>query len=676
MRISFLVHNVYGVGGTNRTVINLATELSQRHHVEIVSVLRRLDRPMLDVPARVPVIGLVDLRSDAPDTKDPLLAQTSELVPPEEELYRFYSRLTDERITNYLRRGSYDVVVGTRSALNLAVARLGRPGSVRVAQEHMTQASIPASVHEQMRVFYPRLDAVTTVTEADAGAVREVLGADGPPVRAIPNSVPRPAVAPAGGDSKIVIAAGRLDEIKRYDLLVHAFAKVVAERPDWTLRIYGSGGQSHPIGTLIADLGLHNHVFRMGSYTPLDAEWVKGSIAAVTSDQESFGMTIVEAMRCGLPVVSTDCPVGPAEIIRHGEDGLLVPVGDVDAIATGLLRLMNDRELRVGMAAAAHANSQRYDPVPIAELYERLFAAHLSTPGRRGLFRALPRLKLRRGPEQPPTAAARTEGDRVVVEVPGVGLPRGLTHLICRPRRIEGVRKAVKLPLSGDHEAGWSASFPFDQPMFAEGRWDLHLAGRRDDTYRLQAGLLDVRGLIGGLETAPFVRNVPYRTADGFLAIAAWLRDEHAEAGNIWFGEESITVQGRLVAGDFAGERPTLTLSRRGEHPGTFVVPGMMSGDGRFSFDVPVNRLAERRLLRREDWDISVSRGPDGPLIPVARLLDDVIERKRVYVYPSVLVDDQPPIELFEEAPEPEVRVRPYLTTQSGLAFLLTDRPA
>ena len=271
----------------------------KRHHVEIVSILRRLDKPMLDIPDRVPVIGLVDLRSGAADTRNPLLSETSELVPVEEEFYRYYNRLTDERITTYLRRTPYDVVVGTRSALNLAVARLGRPGSVRIAQEHMTQALIPASVHEQMRQLVP---AARRGHDGHRGRCRRSPcgpGRRGPAGAGHPEQCSGSRGGPRHGDSKIVIAAGRLDEIKRYDLLVRASAKVITERPDWTFRIYGSGDQLRPLGTLIADLGLHNHVFRMGSYTPLDAEWVKGSIAAVTSDKESFGMTIVEAMRCG-----------------------------------------------------------------------------------------------------------------------------------------------------------------------------------------------------------------------------------------------------------------------------------------------------------------------------------------------------------------------------------------
>ncbi|HEX5200071.1 MAG TPA: glycosyltransferase family 4 protein, partial [Actinoplanes sp.] len=537
MRIAILVHNVYGVGGTNRTVINLATELSKRHDVEIVSVLRRLDRPMMEIPSRVSVVGLVDLRRGTADSKDPRGREMSELVPVEEEFYRFYSRLTDERVGEYLRRTPYDVVAGTRSALNLYVARLGRPGSVRIAQEHMTQDMIPASVHEQMRAHYPALSAVTAVTEADAAAVREVLGAGAPPVLAIPNSVPEPHVTPARGDRKIVVAAGRLHPIKRYDLLVRAFAKVITERPDWTLRIYGTGGESRPLGVLIGDLGLQNHVFRMGGYAPLEAEWVKGSIAAVTSDQESFGMTIVEAMRCGLPVVSTACPVGPAEIIDDGVDGLLVPTGDIDAIAAALLRLMNDDALRVRLGAAARENARRYDPEPVAARYEELFQQHLTAgasrlrapahtlrSGGRALMRILPDLRPRK--ETTPVAACRVENGHVVVTVAGAGLPRHLTDLVCRPRRIEGVRKAVRFPLGGD-PAQWTASFPAASPVFAEGRWDLYVADRRDGLHRLRAGLLDTRELIGGGASAPFTRNVPYETKDKFLAVAAWTRDEH-----------------------------------------------------------------------------------------------------------------------------------------------------
>jgi glycosyltransferase involved in cell wall biosynthesis len=113
----------------------------------------------------------------------------------------------------------------------------------------------------------------------------------------------------------------------------------------------------------------------MGSATPIEAEWAKGSIAAVTSAHESFGMTIVEAMRCGLPVVSTDCPHGPGEIIRHGVDGCLVPRDSTRGVADALLALMRDDGRRAEMGRAARASAaKRFTPEGVADRYERLFS--------------------------------------------------------------------------------------------------------------------------------------------------------------------------------------------------------------------------------------------------------------------------------------------------------------
>ncbi len=191
-------------------------------------------------------------------------------------------------------------------------------------------------------------------------------------VEALPNSVPDPALPPADGTAKIVIAAGRLVRVKRYDLLIEAFAQVAAAFPDWQLRIYGKGEEQPRLRQLIERLGLWNNVFLMGAATPMEAEWAKASIAAATSDFEPFGMTIVEAMRCGLPVVSTDCPYGPAEIIKDGADGRLVPVGDRDALASALLELVGDDERRRRMGRTALENAHRFAPVPVVAQAERI----------------------------------------------------------------------------------------------------------------------------------------------------------------------------------------------------------------------------------------------------------------------------------------------------------------
>jgi glycosyltransferase involved in cell wall biosynthesis len=385
MHISFLIHNAYGIGGTIRTTYNLARTLGEQHDVEIVSVFRHRDEPVFDPGPDVRVRHLVDLRKRSPhhDGDDPEHSRPARVFPSTEGRYRQYSALTDRRIAEHLGALEADVVVGTRPGLNVHIARQARRGPARVGQEHLTLSTHSRGLTRTLRGAYPRLDAVTTVTEADAGTYRRQMRLPGVRVQAVPNSVPKPGLAPADSTGKWVVAAGRLAPVKRYDLLIRAFQRVSTERPDWRLRIYGGGSQQGKLRALIDRLHLYNDVYLMGPANPLEPEWAKGSIAAVTSSLESFGMTIVEAMRCGLPVVSTDCPHGPTEIIDDGVDGSLVPSGDVDAIAAALLRLVNDDALRQRMGQAAVRDAARFDPSRVAGRYESLFADLVAS--RRGL---------------------------------------------------------------------------------------------------------------------------------------------------------------------------------------------------------------------------------------------------------------------------------------------------
>ncbi|MFJ6700511.1 glycosyltransferase family 4 protein [Streptomyces sp. NPDC091272] len=376
MHISFLLHNAYAVGGTIRTTFNLAQTLAEQHDVEIMSVFRHRDEPSMSPPEGVRIGHLVDQRKQSPgnDANLPEHALPARVFPAGDSRHYQYSRLTDQRIGAHLQELKTDVVVGTRPGLNVHIARQARHDTVRVGQEHLTLDSHRYRLRRELRYRYALLDAVTTVTEADARSYRTRLRLPGVRIEAMANSIPAAALPPADGDSKWVVAAGRLTPGKRYDLLVRAFAQVVAVRPDWKLRIYGDGVSAPALRRLVQELRLHNHVFLMGIADPLEAEWPKGSIAAVTSDLEAFGMTIVEAMRCGLPVVSTDCPHGPREIIRDGVDGSLVPMGDADAVARALLALIEDEALRKRMGRAALENSARFDPGQIAERHAALFA--------------------------------------------------------------------------------------------------------------------------------------------------------------------------------------------------------------------------------------------------------------------------------------------------------------
>ncbi|MFE3514305.1 glycosyltransferase family 4 protein [Streptomyces sp. NPDC059166] len=379
MHISFLLHNAYGIGGTIRSTFTLARTLAEQHDVEIVSVFRHRDVPRLGEPEGVRMSHLVDLRKGSAGYEGSAAGRAvpASVFPRGDTRYRQYSELTDRRIARHLRASEADVVVGTRPGLNVHISRQAPRGPVRVGQEHLALESHGYRLRREIAHRYGLLDAVTTVTEADARDYRNRLGLPGVRIEAIPNGVPEPDGPPADGEARWIVAAGRLHRVKRYDLLIRAFAEVAAVRPGWRLRIYGAGDASGDEGaalrTLADGLGLRERVVFMGAVDPMEAEWPRSSIAAVTSDRESFGMTIVEAMRCGVPVVATDCPHGPAEIIHDGTDGRLVPPGDTKAFAEALLGLVDDDALRRRMGHAALESAARFDPAPIAERHERLF---------------------------------------------------------------------------------------------------------------------------------------------------------------------------------------------------------------------------------------------------------------------------------------------------------------
>jgi glycosyltransferase involved in cell wall biosynthesis len=379
MRIAFLIHTAYGIGGTIRTTCNLAAQLAGEPDVtdvQIISVLRDRERPAFDYDPRIRLRPLADLREDSPGSvlADPRLRQPSAVFPRSDRRHGEYSALTDELIGRCLAELDADVLVGTRPGLNVHIARQAPRRIVRIGQEHLTLDTHSTRLVLALRRRYPGLDAVTTTTEADAAVYRRRMPGVG--AGAVPNRGPPARTAPSDCSAPVVVAAGRLAEAKRYDDLIRAFGTVCAARPDWTLRLYGTGDRRASLEALVTELGLGKHVSLMGAVSPLEPELAKASVLAVTSTMESFGMTIVEGMRAGLPVVATDCPLGPREIIEHGVTGLLVPPRDVDAIAAALLSLVEDDGLRRTMGSAALVAAGRYDPAVIGrrqlDLFHRL----------------------------------------------------------------------------------------------------------------------------------------------------------------------------------------------------------------------------------------------------------------------------------------------------------------
>lgn len=168
-----------------------------------------------------------------------------------------------------------------------------------------------------------------------------------------------------------IIAVGRLENEKCFTSMIKAYSLVSKRFPEWKLDIYGEGSNRPLLMSMIEEYGLSGIVRLRGFTADIEKELLSSSLLAMTSRFESFGMVLVEAMSCGLPVVAYDCPVGPGTIITDGNDGFLVPFGDEKAMADRLGQLMCDQGLREKMGRNAFESSRRYSvDLVIAEWME------------------------------------------------------------------------------------------------------------------------------------------------------------------------------------------------------------------------------------------------------------------------------------------------------------------
>ena len=172
---------------------------------------------------------------------------------------------------------------------------------------------------------------------------------------------------------KRVIAVGRYVYQKGFDQLLQAWATIERQYPEWQLVVFGDGDRT-PYEQLIDDLKINRKSCQLhGRTDDVEKEYCNSSIFVLSSRFEGFGMVLLEAMACGLAVVSFDCPCGPKDIVRDGEDGLLVENGNIDLLASSLSRLMNDETLRQSMSKTGQKNAQRFSIDYVADQWRRLF---------------------------------------------------------------------------------------------------------------------------------------------------------------------------------------------------------------------------------------------------------------------------------------------------------------
>ena len=218
-------------------------------------------------------------------------------------------------------------------------------------------------------LFYRRLDMLVCLTHRDLPRWIK----HNPNVRVIPNPVTFYPEQAAKLETKIILAIGRIDYLKGYDLMMDVFERFCRKNSDWKLKIIGEGALKADIEKLSREKGLDDRLTIAPPTGHIEKEYLAASLFLMTSRSEGLPMVLLEAQACGLPIVAFDCETGPAEIVNHGIDGYMVTPYDFEKMSDHLLELASDHDKRKEFGAAGRENAKRFLPDVIFKEWDELF---------------------------------------------------------------------------------------------------------------------------------------------------------------------------------------------------------------------------------------------------------------------------------------------------------------
>ena len=408
MRVAFVIYNMNG-GGAQRALANMANHWAPKGWDLTVITLRQEDTPhAYDLDERVQVADIAQTTRSYRHLGKLLLASShSPLSSVTGRLHRLVRRkqwaarnVVQKRaapllaLRSALVQSAPDLIISFMDHANVEALISARGLEVPViVSERRDPYARPwglASPGGNSRRHFPRLPIVEEGWEGlrtryyrDASALvlqtRDQLEYfSGINVRAvvIPNPVlppqldrPRQKLASA---TKTLLAVGRLDPVKGFDMLLRAFGEVAVNHSEWSLEIRGEGPMRATLEDQAQRLGLNGRVRLPGFTDRLQDVIASADLFVMSSRSEGFPNALAEAMAGGLPAVSFDCPSGPRNIIRDGVDGVLVPPNDVGALAEALDRLMKNEEERRSLAARAPDVQQRFGLETVMAMWEAL----------------------------------------------------------------------------------------------------------------------------------------------------------------------------------------------------------------------------------------------------------------------------------------------------------------
>lgn len=375
MKILYCTHSTYNPGGMERVLLNKVTYLSQfpGWDVSVVTTDQHQRSPFYPFPEKVRMTDL-DINYSDDNDKGAWKKIFGYLRKRKEHKRKLTALLQKEKpdivVSLYPSESSFipDIKDGSKKVLELHFCKFfrlqyGRKGLLGRIDKWRTR---------QDERIVRRFDKFVVLTHEDKGYWGNL-----PNMEVIPNAAMHVSKNYSDVTNKRVIAVGRLDYQKGFDRLIEAWELIqrTGEWTDWRLDIFGQGEWKDMLQQMIDERGLQHSVRINKPTKQIGEEYVKSSLLVMSSHYEGFPMVMIEAMACGLPVVSFDYKCGPKDIIQHGINGLLVPEGDVKALANDMRKVMADEAYRRMLSQNARKVVDTYSEEAVMKQWIRLFTS-------------------------------------------------------------------------------------------------------------------------------------------------------------------------------------------------------------------------------------------------------------------------------------------------------------
>ena len=347
MKICFFTGDISKKAGTERVSTIIANELAKNGHEVYMLSLVKCSKSGFELNKNIKIISLEKGSGNNKKNFVPLVKEIRQL----------------------LKKYKFDILIEVDVMLRIftVLANLNLDTKI-ISWEHFNfRTNLGTKLRDIARkIAAKKSDYIITLTETDKIDYEQNLNCKAK-VKAIENPLVFYSKKCSSLENKIALSVGRMNYQKGFDMLIEAWAKVISKDDSWILRIAGDGEDIEKIKKQAKELNIYNNVQFLGLINDVEKEYLNASIYIMSSRFEGFPMVLLEAMACGLPVVSFDCHTGPRDMIKNGEDGFLVKKNDTDALAEKVCKLMHDQKVRKKFGKKAKESISRFSLDKIME---------------------------------------------------------------------------------------------------------------------------------------------------------------------------------------------------------------------------------------------------------------------------------------------------------------------